>query len=92
MCHGPITEQLERALDLLFMALDLLFICHHKLSTDGLKCAYEVYSVEQRCSFAILLQSVCHGKNCSQSGAKKILRQQCGMKQQYTEQWRIFEL
>jgi len=39
-------------------ALNLLFICHHKLSTDGLKCAYEVYSVEQRCPFAVLLQSV----------------------------------
>jgi len=47
MCHGPITKRLE-------WALNLLFICHYKLSTDGLK----VYSAEQRWSFAILLQSV----------------------------------
>lgn len=65
-------------------ALNSLFITHHKLSTDGLSVLLRFIQLNKGVHLQYFYKA-CHGKNCSQSGAKKILHQQCCVKQQYTE-------
>lgn len=54
-------------------------------------CTGETYSVEQECSFAILIQSMRHGESVVAWEVKKITHYQSSMQEQFTEEWKIFE-
>jgi hypothetical protein len=73
------------------MGTALSVIAYYAWTSDGLitlaKCIY----LNEMCSFAILLQSVCHGKSVTESSVKNILHLQCYVKIEYTKLWKNFE-
>jgi hypothetical protein len=57
------------------MDTNLLVICYHKWTPDGLSVLVKYLQLNTECSFVMLLQNMCHGRKVAESLVKNMLHQ-----------------